>query len=87
MLATFAWCDAYEDYVSSPAYQRAIREGNDVIRAVAQRTSVVLLDLSESMERDAAFWSDSRHVNEAGARVMAAQCAAFVEERFLVAGR
>ena len=83
MLATFAWCGGRKDYVSSPAYQRAIHEGNDVIRSAAAKNSVPLLELSSAMDPDPALWADSRHVNAAGARVMAGLFARFVHERFL----
>jgi len=71
MLATFAWCDAKKQYVSLPAYQRAIREANDVIRGAAARNDVPLLEFSSAMDPDPRLWADGVHVNAEGARVMA----------------
>lgn len=87
MLATFAWCDAKNDYVSWPAYQRAIREGNEAIRAAARKNGVPLFEFETAMDRDKELWADSRHVNADGARVMAELYAAFVHERFFAASK
>lgn len=84
MLATFAWCTEIPDYVSWPVYQRALHEGNDVIRRVAERNDVPLFELSSAMNSDPALWADSRHVNAAGAKVMADLFADFIRERFLM---
>jgi len=71
LLATFAFCDAKKQYVSLPAYQRAIREANDVIRGAAARNDVPLLEFSSAMDPDPRLWADGVHVNAEGARVMA----------------
>lgn len=83
MLATFAWCDGQVDFVAMPCYQRALREGNDVIRSVAARNNVPLLDFQTAMDPNPALWDDSRHVRASGAKVMARIFARFVHENFL----
>jgi len=83
MLATFACCPGHADYVSGPAYQRAIREGNDVIRMASARNGVPLLELSTAMDPDPRLWADSRHVNAEGAKVMAGLFAGFIHGAFL----
>jgi lysophospholipase L1-like esterase len=83
ILSTFAFCPGHPDYVSTPAYQRAIREGNDVIRAVAARNGVPLFEFSTAMDPDPRLWADSRHVNAEGAGVMAELFARFVHEEIL----
>ncbi len=87
MLATFAWCSGHRDYVSWAAYQRALREGNEVLRTVARKNAVPLFEFSTAMDPDPALWSDSLHVNAAGARVMAELFAAFIHAQFLAEGR
>src|SRR5262249_44630714 len=83
MLATFACCVGRADYAARPAYQRAIREGNDVIRAAAAKNGVPLLELSTAMDPDPRLWADSRHVNAEGARVMAGLFGEFIHRSFL----
>jgi lysophospholipase L1-like esterase len=82
MLATFAGCAGIGDFIAVPAYQRAIREGNDVIRAAATRNDVPLLEFSTAMDPDPRLWTDGQHVNEKGAKVMAEIFAKFVHETF-----
>ena len=83
MLATFAGCAGMGDFIALPGIQRAIREGNDVIRAAAARNDVPLLEFSTAMDPDTRLWADGQHVNAEGAKVMAEIFARFVHETFL----
>jgi lysophospholipase L1-like esterase len=83
MLATFAWCEGVPDYVSWPPYRRALGEGNLVIRRVAEKNGVSLLDFAAVMDRDPALWNDGRHVNAKGAKVQAELFAGFIHATFL----
>lgn len=83
MLATWAWSDQLDDYAATPHYQRGFRENNEVVLAVAEANGVPVFDFAGAMTKEAAVWSDGRHVNEEGARMKAEMFAAFIDEHFL----
>jgi lysophospholipase L1-like esterase len=83
LFSTWAWCESKGDYAARDYYQRGFREGNDVVRGVAERNDVELFDFVAVMPTDPEYWADGRHVNEQGARIKAELFAEAVAERFL----
>lgn len=70
-LSTWAHCPAIQDYSSTPHYERAFKELNDVVRRLAAEQNVHCIDFEKVMSRDPKYWRDGRHVNEAGAALKA----------------
>ncbi len=84
MLVTWAHSPHLNDYVSTEHYERGLREGNEVVRQVAERFGVPLFDFAAVMPTDREYWKDGRHVNEAGALKKAQLFAAFIHGQDLV---
>jgi lysophospholipase L1-like esterase len=82
LIASWAWCEGFDDYAADPVHQQGFRETNAVSRRVAERNGVAFLDYAAKMPREPKFWHDGRHVNAEGAAVKARLFADFIDERF-----
>ena len=71
MLATFAFSDQFEGYVSAPIFQTAINEHNIIIKNVAISHGVKLYDHALKFPKEKKYWSDGAHVNEIGVKLKA----------------
>ena len=76
--ATWAHSPYFNDYASTDAYQAGFRENNAVVTDVATRYGAYLFDFAALMPQDREYWSDGRHVNEAGALLKAKLFADFI---------
>ena len=77
-LATWAHSPHFKDYAATGVYQSGFRENNDVVKEVAARYGAYLFDFAALMPQDRKYWSDGRHVNEAGALLKAELFADFI---------
>ncbi|HET6598293.1 MAG TPA: SGNH/GDSL hydrolase family protein [Anaerolineales bacterium] len=84
LFSTWAYSPYLHDYASEDYYQEGFRENNDVVREVASSHAIPLFDFVEVMPKDAKYWADGRHVNEAGALVKARLFAEFVDAQGLI---
>ncbi|MCX7014382.1 MAG: hypothetical protein NTW86_17825 [Candidatus Sumerlaeota bacterium] len=84
--ATFPYCLAKEDCISSPHYQEGVRENNAAMIEAAKTRGVPLFDMAEAMPTESRHWEDGRHVNESGARAMANLIAQFIDQSGLIGG-
>ena len=86
VLQTFVYSDQFPEYVrtSSETYRRALDEGNEMVRQLAQREQVPLLDMAERLPRDRKYYLDGRHSTEAGAALRGQIVAEFLIAQKLV---
>ncbi|MGC9503058.1 SGNH/GDSL hydrolase family protein [Baaleninema sp.] len=87
MLATMALFSQRPDIdqrAGSPEYQFAIAEHNQVLKNIAQRRNVSLLDFAATFPRQEQYYDDGVHVTEAGSRLKAQMFANFIVEQSLV---
>ncbi len=87
LLATWAYTPEFNDYVVLPHYIRGYREGNDVVRKVAQSMGTYYFDFASLMPDDKKFWVDGMHVNEDGALMKAQLFAKYIHEAGLIPPR
>ena len=76
--ATWAHSPHFNDYAATGVYQSGFRENNEVVKEVAARYDTYLFDFAAVMPQDGKYWSDGRHVNEAGALLKAELFADFI---------
>ena len=84
LFATWAYSPYLNDYASRDYYQQGFRENNEVVTEVANRHDIPLFDFAGVMPRDAKYWADGRHSNEAGALLKAALFAEFIDSQGLI---
>lgn len=84
MFATWAHSPHFDDYASTPFYQRGFSENNQVVKEVANEHEIPVFDFAEVMPQDKKYWSDGRHVNKRGARKKAELFAEFINESGLI---
>jgi lysophospholipase L1-like esterase len=67
-LATWAHCPRFENhYASDEHYQRGFAQNNAVVRHVARRMGLPMLDFARAMPQEKEYWADGAHVNAKGA--------------------
>ena len=71
ILSTWAHSSKMQDYAASDYYRLGFKQNNEVVREVANQTGALLFDFATVMPEDPEYWSDGRHVNEAGAALKA----------------
>jgi len=79
LFSTWAYSPYLHDYASEGYYQQGFKENNDVIKEVATEQHISLFDFAAVMPRDAEYWADGRHSNEAGALIKARLFAEFID--------
>ena len=84
MFSTWAHSPHFDDYASTSHYEVGFGENNDVVKDVALRHKIPMFDFASVMPEDPEYWSDGRHVNEAGALVKARLFAKFIQEAGLI---
>lgn len=84
VLSTWASCPLANDYITLPQYARGAAEHNAILKMVAAEQKVPLLDLAAVMPQNTLYWFDGRHVNDAGAQIMAELFAKFLIEQNLI---
>ncbi len=84
VFVTWAWSPYLGDYASTPHYQRAFREMNEVLAKVAAENGVPLFDFEAVMPDDKKYWGDGRHENELGAEIKGELFAKFLHENGLI---
>lgn len=85
LLATWAHSPHMNDYAATPHYQRGFRENNAVVADVAHDQGASLFDFASVMPTAKDYWSDGRHVNEAGAREKAELFAGYLDQSGMLA--
>ncbi|MDD4201865.1 MAG: SGNH/GDSL hydrolase family protein [Candidatus Omnitrophica bacterium] len=80
ILSTWAYSPYFADYMSFDHYKEAIKQNNDVVKAVGKMKNIPVFDFEKIMPKKPDLWSDGRHVNEAGALVKAALFADFLDK-------
>lgn len=88
VLATFTASPLFDDNprASSPEFQAAYTEQNDVLRRIAASTSAELFDFAAVMPLDAVFFSDGVHYTAEGNALRGELFARFLIENGLVGG-
>ncbi len=87
VLMTFAYNLAIGPYFRVDGFESAIAEHNDIMRDIARRLDVPLLDMAKLVPQAPRYWSpDGIHLSEAGVAVKAGLVERFLVERNLVAG-
>ena len=71
LFVTWAFSPHLECYAAHAAYQEGYRQNNLVVKEVAAHCRVPVYDFAAEMSSDPKYWSDGRHVNEAGALLKA----------------
>ena len=71
LFVTWAFSPHLECYAANTAYQQGFVQNNLVVKDVAAHCRVPLYDFAAEMSSDPKYWSDGRHVNEAGALLKA----------------
>jgi lysophospholipase L1-like esterase len=66
VLITFAWSQGFGSYMDSHYYQEAIAEQNEILRELALKKKVFLLDLESSFPKDKQLFVDGVHLNKLG---------------------
>ncbi|HET9905936.1 MAG TPA: SGNH/GDSL hydrolase family protein [Anaerolineales bacterium] len=84
LLSTWAHSPFLNDYAAEDYYQLAFAENNDVVKEVATEQQIPLFDFAAVMPKDARYWADGRHVNEAGAVEKARLFAEYISEQGLI---
>ncbi len=85
LLSTFATTSKIpNDYTLYPHYQLAHDTHNKLIKVVAKKHQVALLDFASQMPEDKKYWADGIHVNEAGAALKGQIFARFIHENGLI---
>jgi lysophospholipase L1-like esterase len=84
LLSTWAHSPEFDDYASTPHYEQAFRESNDVVEEVAKSHEVPFFDFAQKMPQDSMYWTDGRHVNEAGALLKAELFAEYIHQSRLI---
>lgn len=84
ILSSWAHTPHIGDYASRPDYRRGFKEGNAIVREVADEMGVRFFDFAEHMPKDKKYWADGRHVNERGALAKARLFAAFIDKTGLL---
>jgi hypothetical protein len=79
MFSTWAYSPYLHDYAAEGYSQQGFGENNDVVKDVAASHDIALFDFASIMPKDAEYWADGRHVNEAGALVKARLFAEFID--------
>lgn len=80
ILSTWANSSKMEDYAATKHYQLGFKQNNEVVREVAGHSGALLFDFAAIMPEDPQYWSDGRHVNEAGAAHKAGLFADYLQE-------
>lgn len=85
-LMTYAWSREFEEEprAASPEYAQALEEHNRVILEVCRTSGVPCYDHAREMPSDRRYWTDGRHVSEAGSPLMAGFVARFLAAQGLV---
>lgn len=68
---TWPHSTAYDDYMNTDHYRRAVRENNEATLRVGAEMGVFVYDLRKDMPGDKRLWAENRHVNAEGAKVKA----------------
>lgn len=85
VLMTFAYTREVGPYFDVEGFKSAIDAHNDIMRDIARRFDVPLMDLAKLLPGDKRFWSpDGIHVNEQGTALKVRLLARFLVERGLV---
>ncbi|MCG8571126.1 MAG: SGNH/GDSL hydrolase family protein [Spirochaetes bacterium] len=84
LFASWAHCPYKNDYASSEFYQTGFQEMNNVVRAVALQENAFFFDFASIMSKDTKYWSDGRHLNEAGALLKAQHFADYLDKNKLI---
>jgi lysophospholipase L1-like esterase len=84
MFSTWASSPYLHDYASEDYYQQGFSENNDVVKEVATLEKIPLFDFAAVMPKDAKYWADGRHSNEAGAMLKAKLFAEFIDAQGLI---
>jgi len=85
VLMTYAWSREFAaPRSSSPEFVSALEEHNEVVREVCRSTGIACYDHAREMPSDPRYWSDGRHVNEAGSPIMAELVARWLRRAGLV---
>ena len=88
VLATFAYSPEFRDVAmfATAEGQRALAEGNQVVRSMAATPGAHVFDFEEAFPKDPQLFVDGQHVNEKGARIKARLFAEYLVENDLVPG-
>lgn len=86
VLSSFAYSPRFpnEPRVASAEYQRALAEGNEVVRRVAETTPAHYFDFAANFPEKKDLWTDGRHVNEQGALLKARHFVHYLLQQQLV---
>ena len=84
MFATWAFSPYFNDYASMSSYQQGFDENNQVMKDVASTHHIPLFDFASLMPKDAQYWADGRHSNEAGALLKAQLFAEYIHNQGLI---
>ena len=84
MFATWAYSTNFDDYASTPYYQRGFNENNEVVMEVAGEKDIPVLDFASIMPAEKKYWADGRHVNAQGAKKKAEIFADFINREELI---
>lgn len=85
VLVTFPYSPKFGGYFEVEAFRSGLDEHNDILRQIAERFDVPLLDLAESFPTGIAHWGfDGIHANSEGTALEAELVANFLIERRLV---
>ncbi len=84
MFATWAFSPYFNDYASKSSYQQGFDENNQVMKYVASTHHIPLFDFASLMPKDAQYWADGRHSNEAGALLKAQLFAEYIHNQGLI---
>lgn len=89
ILMSFAYSPEFPAYAwsSSPEFQAAYRESNDMIRDVANDLAAPFFDFAALFPSSREYFTDGIHVNEQGARLHAELLARFLMEGGHLAGQ
>ena len=86
VLMTFASSPHFTNHplASSPEYQHAFKEHNEVIREICLQHQIPCHDFARQMPKKVRYWTDGRHLNEEGAELKAKLMAEFLRESDLI---
>lgn len=85
VLATFPYSPKIGGYFDVEGFKTGLDEHNDILRQIAARFGVPLIDLATSFPTDTAYWGfDGIHANAEGTALEAKLVANFLVERHLV---
>jgi hypothetical protein len=89
VLATFAWSEkvSYDPSLTSPEIVGAMREQNEVVRAIGREQQVAVYDFAAEMPDDPALYVGALHFTVEGSRVQARLFADFLLREGLVPTR